>query len=396
MLKVLMRHVPQIKLFVETRASTSAKPLAAATGKVDLDGTQEPEKMIKIQNRMLQKPLLHPTTKDLAKAAGVSRATVDRVLNRREGVRKDTVDRVNKAIEELGFVRNVQAANLAKSQSYRFVFALPKSGDQFLQEIVAKIEEAIDVFAADRIWCDVHHIDDNDPHSISAYLSSLTSEDVSGVAIMAQETPQVRDAIIRLKERNIAALPFISNQAPLNADWVGIDNSSAGATAALLIGQSLRGKSGSVVVISESMTSRDSMERRLGFDQEINTHFPELSALPSLETYGNEERAEQILKATLSANADIVGIYVMSSEARVPLQILDTLQLPQDLIKVAHERTPFTENALRDGKLDGLVAQDAGHLVRSAIRRLKGIVDKRRSAGPQERIRIEILLRTNL
>ncbi|CAN0595006.1 unnamed protein product, partial [Ectocarpus sp. 12 AP-2014] len=326
----------------------------------------------------------------------VSRATVDRVLNGREGVRQNTVDRVNKAIKDLGFVRNVQAANLAKSQSYRFVFALPKSGDQFLQEIVARIEEAIELFAADRIRCDVHRIDDNDPHSISAYLSSLTTDDVTGVAIMAQETPQVRDAIIRLKERNIAALPFISNQAPLNADWVGIDNRSAGATAGLLMGQSLRGKSGSVMVIAESMTSRDSMERRLGFDQEINAHFPDLSALPSLETYGNEERAEQILKATLSANGDIVGIYVMSSEARVPLQILDTLQLPQDLVKVAHERTPFTENALRDGKLDGLVAQDAGHLVRSAIRRLKGIVDKRRSAGPQERIRIEILLRTNL
>lgn len=352
--------------------------------------------MTKLQNRMIQKPLLHPTTKDLAKAAGVSRATVDRVLNGRDGVRQDTVDRVNKAIKELGFVRNVQAANLAKSQSYRFVFALPKSGDQFLQEIVARIEEAIDLFAADRIWCDIHHIDDNDPHSISAYLSSLRSEDVTGVAIMAPETPQVRDAILRLKERGIAALPFISNQVPLNADWVGVDNRSGGATAALLMGQSLRRRRGSIMVIAESMTSRDTMERRLGFDQEINTHFPELSTLPSLETYGNDERAAEIIAATLKAHSDIAGIYVMSSEARVPLQILDDLHLPDGLVKIAHERTPFTENALRAGKLDGLVAQDAGHLVRSAIRRLKGIVDKRRSAGPQERIRIEILLRTNL
>lgn len=345
---------------------------------------------------MNQRTLLHPTTKDLAKAAGVSRATVDRVLNGRHGVRQDTVDRVNKAIQDLGFVRNVQAANLAKSQSYRFVFALPKSGDQFLQQIVARIEEASDLFAPDRILCDIHHIDDNDPHSISAYLSSLTRDDVTGVAIMAPETPQVRDAIMRLQERGIAALPFISNQAPLNSDWVGVDNSSAGATAALLLGQSLRDRSGSVMVVAESMTSRDSMERRLGFDQEISAHFPKLQSLPSLETYGDAERAEQIIAATLAARNDIVGIYVMSSEARVPLEILDGLHLPEDTFKIAHERTPFTENALRTGTLDGIVAQDAGHLVRSAIRRLKGIVDKRRSSGPQERIRIEILLRTNL
>ena len=77
---------------------------------------------------ILQKPMLRPTTKDLAKAAGVSRATVDRVLNGRDGVTQDTVERVNKAIEALGFERNIQAANLAKSQSYRFIFALPRSG----------------------------------------------------------------------------------------------------------------------------------------------------------------------------------------------------------------------------------------------------------------------------
>ena len=352
--------------------------------------------MTEMQSRVTQRTLLHPTTKDLARAAGVSRATVDRVLNGRDGVRQNTVDRVNKAIQDLGFVRNVQAANIAKSQSYRFVFALPKSGDLFLEEIVARIAEANDLFAADRIWCDIHRIDDNDPHSISGYLSSLSRGDVTGVAIMAPETPQVRDAIMRLQERDIAALPFISNQAPLNADWVGVDNSSAGATAALLLGQSLRDRSGSVMVIAESMTSRDSMERRLGFDQEISTHFPRLHTLPSLETYGNTERAEKIIAATLAAYDDIVGIYVMSSEARVPLESLEDLQLPNDTFKIAHERTPFTENALRSGKLDGIVAQDAGHLVRSAIRRLKGIVDKRRSSGPQERIRIEILLRTNL
>jgi LacI family transcriptional regulator len=46
--------------------------------------------------------------------------------------------------------------------------------------------------------------------------------------------------------------------------------------------------------------------------------------------------------------------------------------------------------------LNGIIAQDAGHLVRSAIRRLKGKVDKRQTLGSQENIRIDILLRTNV
>ena len=340
--------------------------------------------------------MLRPTTKALAKAAGVSRATVDRVLNGREGVKQDTVDRVNKAIAGLGFVRNLQAANLAKSQSYRFIFALPRSGDQFLQQIIARIAEADSVFAADHVWCDVHHIDENDPYSVASYLGSLSKDEVSGVAIMSPETPQVRDAIIRLQERGMATLPFISNQTQMDADWVGIDNRAAGATAGLLMGQCLGPRAGSVMVIAESMQSRDSLERRIGFDHEIGSHFPQLRALPSLETYGKEERARAVIANSLRANPDTVGIYVMASEARVPLTILEELNISPSIIKIAHERTPFTEQALREGTLDGAIAQDAGHLVRSAIRRLKGIVDRRQTLGSQETIRIEILLRTNL
>ena len=59
---------------------------------------------------------MRPTTKDLAKAAGVSLATVDRVLNGRSGVRKKTVDAVNCAIQEIGFERNQVAATLARKR----------------------------------------------------------------------------------------------------------------------------------------------------------------------------------------------------------------------------------------------------------------------------------------
>jgi LacI family transcriptional regulator len=340
--------------------------------------------------------MLRPTTKDLAKAAGVSRATVDRVLNGREGVRQDTVDRVNQAIEALGFERNIQAANLAKSQSYRFIFALPRSGDQFLQEIVKRIEEAQAIFSSDQIWCDVHQIDENDPHSIATYLSSLSKSEVAGVAIMSPETPQVRDAIRRLQERGVAALPFISNQTTMDANWVGIDNRAAGATAGLLMGKFIGPKAGSILVVAESMQARDSLERRLGFDHEINSGFSHLRALPSLETYGNEDRARSIVAASLKAHPDIAGIYIMASEARAPLSILKELNVAPSIIKIAHERTPFTEQELKAKSLDGVIAQDPGHLVRSAIRRLKGMVDRRQALGSQEQIRIEILLGTNI
>ncbi len=344
----------------------------------------------------IERPMLRPTTKDLAKAAGVSRATVDRVLNGRDGVKQKTVNKVNAAIKELGFIRNVQAANLAKSKRYRFVFALPQSGDEFLAEIINHIRDAEDAFALDQIWCDVEHINENDPHAIADFLATLSPDETSGVAIMAPESPQVRDAIFRLQERGVAALPFISDQTSMDTDWVGIDNRAAGATAAYLMGRFCADGSGKIMVIAESMQSRDSLERRLGFDAELNTNWPNLTALPSLETYGDEERAETIISNMANNNPDIIGIYVMSSEARTPLSIIVGLDTKTASVKIAHERTPFTAAALQNGLLDGVIAQNAGHLVRSAVRKLKAISDRSMTHSQQERIRVEVLLRTNL
>ena len=339
---------------------------------------------------------MRATTKDLAQAAGVSRATVDRVLNGREGVRKKTVDKVNAAIAELGFVRNIAAANLAKSRTYRFLFVLPQSGDQFLDEILRHIHEAETVFSADMVFTDVHHIDENDPHQIAAFLGSLSPETIDGVAIMAPATPQVRDAILRLQQRGMHTLPFISNQTLNSNHWVGIDNGAAGATAATLIGRFLPQRPGKLVVIADSIQSRDSLERRSGFDAVINASFPHLETLPSLETYGSEDRTKRIISTSFHHQNGIVGVYIISSEARVPLSVIRQTAVPQSVVIVAHERTPSTVEALIDGTLDAVITQDPGHLVRSAIRKLRALTDMRSTLHSQEKIRVEILLKTNL
>ncbi|MEL6171122.1 MAG: LacI family DNA-binding transcriptional regulator, partial [Pseudomonadota bacterium] len=85
------------------------------------------------------KNALRPTTKDLANHLGMSRSTVDRVLNGRTGVKDKTVKAVHKAIEELGFERNLSAANLARKRVYRFAFILPKVGGDFLHELKSQV-----------------------------------------------------------------------------------------------------------------------------------------------------------------------------------------------------------------------------------------------------------------
>lgn len=330
-------------------------------------------------------------------AAGVSLATVDRVLNGRPGVKQPTIDKVSEAIRKIGFERNISAANLAKQKTYKFLFLFPVSGDEFLEEIIIKIREVSRAFTADMISADFQRIDVNDPHKVAKYLSALSKDAVDGVAVMAPETPPVRDAISRLAERGIMAVRFLSGR-PQNAetDYVGIDNHAAGATSAHLMGRFIGPKRGKVLVVTETMQARDSIERRLGFDEVMNRDYPDIHPLPSLETHGNQARARQVVSNAFANNTDIVGAYVLSSEARTPVEaIIDTPDV-SDVVCIAHERTPFTESALKTGHLDAIIAQNPGHLVRSAIRILRARSDGREPLASQEKIRIEILLKENL
>lgn len=340
---------------------------------------------------------MRPTAKDLAKAAGVSLATVDRVLNDRPNASKKSVTKVNEAIERIGFVRNIAAVNLARSKIYKFLFVLPSSGDQYLRELLNHVEEANRNLASDLIDVNAVQISVDDPHEVANFLTTLNAEDVDGVAIMAPESPQVRDAMVRLHDRGIKVVQFLSGQEKMeNADFVGIDNFAAGATAGRIIGRFHPSGKGQILIISETMQAQDSIERRIGLDRIMSDKFPGLNILPSLETYGSTERALEIIERSFKYNTDIVAVYVLSSEANVPVSAVSKCTDIKNLTVIVHERTPFTEKSIRDENIDAIIAQNPGHTVRSAIRIMRARTDHREPLASQENIRIEVLFKENL
>lgn len=346
---------------------------------------------------------MRPTTKDLAEAAGVSLATVDRVLNDRPNVSDRSRERVQQAITSIGYVRNIAAVNLAKNRSYSFRFILPTAGDQYLRALLTQVDEARFDLISEMTDVDCVQLDMRDPHVVANYLSTLDGDQVDGIAIMAPESPQVRDAIARLSDqnshgsRNIEVVQFLSGQEKLdNLDFVGANNFSAGATAGRIISRFLGQVSGKVMVIADTMQSLSNIQRRLGFDQVLNSRFPTLKVLPSLETHGDEARAKRIISRQLQHESDVVGVYVISSEARAPIEQISHCKDLHSLTIVAHERTPFTEKALRNDEIDAVVAQNPGHAVRSALRILRARCDNRDIIAAQEKIRGEVLLKDNL
>ncbi|MBW2660116.1 MAG: LacI family DNA-binding transcriptional regulator [Deltaproteobacteria bacterium] len=119
-----------------------------------------------------------PTVHDIAKAADVSLATVDRVLNNRPGVRKVTYDKVQQAIKEIGYVRDISAANLARRKVYRFAFLLPDSQGPFVSNIRDSLATVETAQITDRTRIIVHSILINDPHATARIMDRFAPEDI--------------------------------------------------------------------------------------------------------------------------------------------------------------------------------------------------------------------------
>jgi len=338
-----------------------------------------------------------PTVHDVASEAGVSLATVDRVLNERPGVRAKTVARVQKAIAALGYVRDTYAANLARQRDYRFAFLLPEAPSQFVDTLKEGLAAACAAQAAERISAQIYSVPLDDPHRLVREMERLDTATLDGVAIMTTETPQVRDAITRLKAAGLPVVSIVADLPSSERDYfVGIDSVSAGRTAGFLLGRFVQDGPGDILVLTPSMQARDSIERRLGFDAVISRDFPQLRVLPTLETHAEPERTRMVVARAAVTYPAITGIYSMGA-GNAPL--LDALQA-NDLLAgrgvIMHELTPTTREALLDGRADAVIAQNIGHLARSALRVLRAKCDNIPVYEAQERIRIDILTRENL
>ncbi|MBZ9936766.1 LacI family transcriptional regulator [Mesorhizobium sp. BR1-1-16] len=76
------------------------------------------------------------TIKDVAESAGVSKATVSKVLNQRYDVNGETAERVQRAIAALGFVKDRRAVQLAQGRSDSVGLIVPSSTDEWMIEVL--------------------------------------------------------------------------------------------------------------------------------------------------------------------------------------------------------------------------------------------------------------------
>src|SRR4051812_47149364 len=119
------------------------------------------------------------SVKDVALAAGVSLGTVSNVLNRPHRVTSSTRQRVERAMEELGFVRNESAQQLRAGRSSTLAYVMLDARNPFFTDVAAGIELAAEAAGLSVFLCN----SDQRAERESDYLAKLEQQRVQGVLI---------------------------------------------------------------------------------------------------------------------------------------------------------------------------------------------------------------------
>jgi len=344
---------------------------------------------------MIERPI-RMTLSDVAREAGVSLATVDRVINRRPGVSSRSVVLVEQTLEKLGYTPDPFAVRLARRSQQRFCFILPAGNNTFMRMLADQVEQARSWLAGERAVADVIWTDVFDPAALARTLDGI-DDSYEGVAVVALDHPMVRQAIDDLDARGVSVVTLVSDvPGSRRAHFVGIDNSAAGRTAATLLGRFAGGRAGPVAILAGSLSLRDHAERICGFQQVLASEYPALEILPVREGRDEAERCRGVVETLLAAHGRLVGVYNAGAGNRGIAEALEGAGLAKDVIFVGHELTPHSRRFLMRGTMDAVINQDAGHEARSAARVLMAGGLKQPIIADQERIRIDIFVRDNL
>ncbi len=199
------------------------------------------------------------TIRDVARHAGVSVATVSRVLTGSRTVSPELVERVNEAARALGYRHNAVARALRRGTTNTVGMIVPEIGNPFFPAIVEAVERHLGGTGRDLFLCDSQQ----DIAIERQRVLALVGRQVDGLIIVPVSATGSRACL----EEVITRTPIVQVDRYVEdfpADWVGVDD-ELGIGAAVEHVASLGAKR--VVFVSATLDSSSAVQRHVGFER---------------------------------------------------------------------------------------------------------------------------------
>jgi len=302
------------------------------------------------------------TLKEIAHQAGLSLATVDRVLHGRDHVRQVTRDRVQAAGAELA--RQYAASQLRGTRvTLDIVMQAP---DRFTSAVRAAFEAELPLMRPATFRARFHLVEVMEEAALVALLRAIARRGTQGIVLKAPATRGVEAALADLAARRIPVVTHVTNVShPLRLAYVGMPNRKAGATAAYLLSRMAGRAPGRVLMTLSSQMFEGEDARRTGFVDYLARNAPHLAMVTVSEGFGVNRATGTLIRQALRDHPDIRCIYSIGGGNRA---IIDAFAEAGRVIDVfaAHDLDRTNTELLKSGQVSFVIH----HSLRQDARRV--------------------------
>ena len=337
-----------------------------------------------------------PVLADIAERAGVSPATVDRVINRRPGVRELTAKRVLQAAADLGYLPENDVIKTLRPRPMRLVVLLPAGTNPYLKLLGDTVKRfaagPVDANATVRCF----FIDSFNPNILTEALRRY-GDKVDGIAFMAIDHPLVREAVAGLRAKGKLVVTLISDVPNSGRTaYVGLDNRAVGRTAAYMLGRLSKTDTGKVALIAASRTYRAHEEREMGFLGLMEQAFPQFTVVGLREGHDDRDENYRHTLTLLDEYPDLVGIYNVGGSSDGIARALRERGREHDVLFIGHGLTADTRGYLVEDLMDMVITQSPDAILRNAMQIFANVHNGLEPFAGVPRLPMELVFKENL
>lgn len=327
-----------------------------------------------------------PTIVDLAKAAGVSTATVDRVLNGRLKVREETVRRVHQAAEEIGYhaANVIRHRMLADRPELRLGLVLQKPRHRFYQNMLATFEQQARAELQRRVQIVSRFVETAQPEELAETLLSLRGR-VDAIAATGLDHHRVTQAVRELRAAGTPVFSLLSDFAQgVRDSYFGTNNLKVGRIAGWFISK-LAGQPGKVALFIGGSRFHGHELRETGFRSYFRDAAPEFQLL---DTQINLETRQLTYEATvnlLNRHEDLVGLYVAGGGMEGAIEAVREMRAGGRVVLIVNELTPESQMGLQEHVVSIVLGTPIRQLAEEVIAAMIAMAEKGMAETPGQR-----------